>query len=192
MKPERELLRITSGRYRGRALSSPEGEGTRPLLTRLRKSLADILRPKIQGAKLLELFGGTGAISFELLSNGADEAHLVELDPKAAAIITANAKKLGAKATVATGDALKRIELLHRSDRTFDLVIVAPPYGKGLQKSAMDALAAFPILGPGGLAVVQREKQEPFWEPHGGFVLERTREYGRTVFDFYQYRGTCD
>lgn len=189
MKTERDLLRITSGRYRGRSLISPEGEGTRPLLTRLRKSLADILRPRLQGAKLLELFGGTGAISFELISNGADEAHIIELDPSAAAIISENAKKLGAKAAVTTGDAIKRIELLHRSGRSYDIVIVAPPYSKGLQAAAMEALAAHAVLKDGGLAVVQRENTEPFWEPKGGFFHERTREYGRTVFDFYGYRA---
>lgn len=179
-------LRITSGRFKGRALISPEGEEvTRPLLTRLRKSLADILRPRLQGARVLELFGGTGAIAFELLSNGAATATIIEKDPVSARIIRENARKLGAEAKVVEGDCLQKIPQLAAQGEKFDIIIVAPPYGLGLQKKAMGALSSNPLLLPGGLAIVQREKIEPLWEPVGLFTFAQTRAYGRTVFDFY-------
>ena len=178
-------LRIVSGKYKGRSLKSPEGKGTRPLLTRLRKSLADILRPRLPGCRVLDVFGGTGAISFELLSNGAEEAVIVELDPAAASIIKENARKLGAPVNVMTGDALAAVDLLWASKRLFDIVVVAPPYGLGLQKKTMDALSAKPLLRQGGTAIVQREAAEPFWEAVQPLEHERTRKYGRTVFDFY-------
>lgn len=182
-------MRIVSGRFRGRLLETPEGKSTRPLLTRLRKSLADILRPELPGAGIVELFGGSGAISFELLSNGATHALIVEVDKAAATIIRANAKKLGAQALVEEGDCLRLMPTFARRNRPFQIAIVAPPYGLGLQARAMEALVIARILSPGGLAVVQREDSEPLWEAKGGFVLERTREYGRTVFDFYRWEG---
>lgn len=180
-------VRIVSGRFRGRLLETPPGNSTRPLLTRLRKSLADILRPILPGAGVLELFGGSGAISFELLSNGAAHALIVEQEKGAAAVIRANAKKLGAQAVVEEGDCVRLLPSLARRNRPFEIAIVAPPYGKGLQAAAMEALASARVLAPGATAVVQREDAEPLWEPSGGFSLERTREYGRTVFDFYRW-----
>jgi len=182
-------IRIISGSYGGRSLETPEGLATRPLLSRLRKSLADIMRPRLPGMRLIELFGGSGAISFELLSNGAAHAHVIELDPIAAAIIRRNATKLGAGVEVETGDAIERLTAIVKKGETFDLAIVAPPYGLGLQARAMEALAKTRALKPGGTALVQREASEPQWEPKSRFEAPLTRSYGRTIFDFYRWHG---
>lgn len=178
-------IRIISGKYRGKALFAPEGEETRPLLSRLRKSLADILRPKLQGASVLDLFSGSGAIGFELLSNGAQNAVLIEKSPKSAAYIRQNALALGAEAKVIESDCLKVIPSLFKAKEKFDVVVVAPPYGLELQRAAMEALTKNPLLEEGGTVVVQREARESFWEPVKPFYLVETRKYGRTVFDFY-------
>jgi 16S rRNA (guanine(966)-N(2))-methyltransferase RsmD len=179
-------IRIVSGKYRGRKILSPKGETTRPLLTRLRKSLADVLRPRLRGVRLLDLFGGTGAIAFELLSNGAESAVIVEYDGPTAAMIAANAKALAADAEIVHGEAIREIQRLHAQGKSFDLIMVAPPYGRDLQKQAMEAIVALPLLRTRGLVVVQRESTEPQWQPHGGFTLAQSRAYGRTVFDFYE------
>lgn len=179
-------MKITSGKYRGRNLKTPEGVETRPLLTRLRKSLLDILRPRLGGVKVLELFGGSGAISFELLSGGAGEALIIELSERSARAIRDNAAFLGARARVTVGDCLKEIPAISARGERFGIIIVAPPYGKGLQAMAMAALCANPLLNESGVVVVQREGIEPFWEPTNPFIHQRTREYGRTVFDFYE------
>lgn len=181
-------IRITSGRFRGRKIATPEGDATRPLLTRLRKSLADILRPRLPGARLLDLFGGSGAIALELLSNGAKSAVIVELSPSAAKRVGENVQHLGAQAEVLVGDAIAAIERLAARGERFGLILVAPPYGQGLQARAMDALCVHPLHEPGGVAVVQREVSEPYWAPAGPFEAAGTRAYGRTVFDFYEAR----
>jgi len=184
-------VRITSGRLRGRTVNTPQGDATRPLLTRLRKSLADILRPRLAGSRILDLFGGSGAIAFELLSNGAEAAVVCELDGGTADRVAATAASLGLGEAVRVlhGDALEQIERLAGAGEAFDMVVVAPPYGKGLQGRALAALGAHPLLAPGGVVVVQRDAREPQGEAPPGLALVRSREYGRTVFDFYDRRG---
>lgn len=181
-------VRIISGRLRGRPVRTPPGQGTRPLLTRLRKSLVDVLRPRLPGAAVLDLFGGSGAIAFELLSNGAERATVVELDPEAAATILRNATELGVGAALEalTGDALDAAARLTREGRTYQVVVVAPPYGRGLEQRALDAVAGPLLVAPDGVVVVQREGRDPCPQAPPGLVLVRTREYGRTAFDFYE------
>lgn len=187
-KKEEGGVRITSGQLRGRPVSTPAGEGTRPLLTRLRKALADILRPRLPGARVLDLFGGSGAIAFELLSNGAGSAVICELDPSAAALVVRNARSLGleGRVRVLSGDALTWIGELQSSAEVFDIVIVAPPYGLGLQDRALALLGTQPVVTAGGVVVVQREAGETPGEPPAELELLRSRRYGRTVFEFYR------
>lgn len=185
-------LRITSGRLRGRTVDTPEGVETRPLLTRLRKSLADILRPRLPGASILDLFGGSGAIAFELLSNGAARALVVELSSKASDLIRRNAAALGEadRVEVRAGDGLEVARALAERGETFDVVVVAPPYGRDLHRSALHVLDDHPLLTSGGIVVVQREAREPVATASECLVHVRTRRYGRTAFDFYEGRGS--
>jgi len=122
-------LRITSGVLRGRRVRTPPGQGTRPLLTRLRKALADILRPRLGGARILDLFGGSGAIAFELLSNGGGSAVVCEVKPEAASLIGRNAAELGlaSRVRVLTGDALRLLPGLAGEGTVFD---VSKSHGK--------------------------------------------------------------
>lgn len=184
-------VRITSGFLRGRRVQTPQGEGTRPLLTRLRKALVDILRPRLPGARILDLFGGSGAIAFELLSNGAAWAAVCELDAVAAALVAANVRALGLeeRVRVLPGDALEWVARLGTAQERFDVVIVAPPYGLGLQGMALEALGQYPVLAPGSTVVVQRGGRERVPEPPPALRQTRSRGYGRTVFDFYEPWG---
>lgn len=181
-------VRITSGRLRGRKVTTPEGQETRPLLTRVRKSLVDLLRPRLPGARVLELFGGSGAIALELLSNGAARATVVELNPRTARLIGENAAAVGEgeRVRVQTGDALAAAEAFARAGERFDLVVVAPPYGRSLHQEAVAVLDRHPLLAPGGLVVVQRDTAEPEARAGKGLVHVRSRSYGKTTFDFYE------
>lgn len=182
------FVKITSGKLRGRKVITPAGAGTRPLLTRLRKSFADILRPQLPGIYVLDLFAGSGAIVFELLSNGAAGAVMVEINPKTADLISRNTRDLGLEADVEiiAGDSIEAVGTLAAKGRLFNIIVVAPPYGLGLQQKALDALAAHKLLKKDGLIIVQREKREPVAEAAGGLHLVRTKDYGKTIFDFFQ------
>lgn len=180
-------IQIVSGLLRGRSIQTPAEDKTRPLLSRLRETLADILRPNLQGTAVLDLFGGSGAIAFELLSNGAASAEIMELHPPAAALIRSNAESLGLhdQVRVHCGDALQMIDRLAERGCCFDIILVAPPYGHGLQQQAISTLASFSLLSKAGTVIVQRDKREPCTEPVAPFNLVRTRSYGRTIFEFF-------
>lgn len=181
-------IRIASGRLRGRKIKTPAEETTRPLLSRLRKSLADILRPELEGCRILDLFGGSGAIVFELISNGAASAMIVEVDKAAMTLISENAVSLGLDQCVKVfnGDAIDAVSKLFSGKERFDVVIVAPPYGLCLQQAALDEICRYPVVKPGGTVIVQRENKEPFASVSFPLTFVRTRAYGRTLFDFYQ------
>lgn len=180
-------VQIVSGTMRGRIVLTPTEDTTRPLLSRLRKTLADILRPRLQDAAVLDLFGGSGAIAFELLSNGAASAEIVELHPPAAALVRRNAENLGLqdRVQVHCGDAIHMIDRLTENRAFFDIILVAPPYGHGLQQKTISTLASFNLLSKAGLIIVQRDKREPCTEPIAPLRLVRTRSYGRTIFEFF-------
>ncbi len=187
-----QTVRITSGSLRGRRVRTPPGEATRPLLSRLRKSLVDVLRPHLQGSRVLDLFGGSGAIALELLSNGAASAVVVELAPKTAELVRENAAVLGVadRVQVVTGDAIATVPELAALEGRFEVIVVAPPYGKGLQQAALRVLGVHPLWTPDGLVVVQRERSEDQVAAPAGLVLARSRAYGRTCFDFYAAEAT--
>lgn len=181
-------VRIVSGALRGRRVETPPGTGTRPLLTRLRKALADTLRPRLAGARVLDLFAGSGAIAFELLSNGAAFAVAVEKEPSVADGIARNARGLGVadRVRIVPADACEAVPRLACEGERFDVVVVAPPYGLGLQGRAVAALARHGLVTPGGVVVVQRDRREPRPDPAGPLVPVRTRTYGRTAFDYLE------
>jgi 16S rRNA (guanine966-N2)-methyltransferase len=181
-------IRIISGTYKGKLIKTPEGRVTRPLLSRLRKSLADFLRPRLPGARVLELFGGSGAITFELISNGAKEAVIVEIDRIAAAAIRGNVIRLEAPVKLYEGDCLELIVSFATKGEKFDVIINAPPYNLGLQAKAMEQLCGLPLLKEGGIIITQRDKREPLWTPPANKPIKyvNTRTYGKTIFDIYE------
>ncbi len=180
-------IHIVSGSLRGRSVETPAEDTTRPLLSRLRKALADILRPRLTGVSVLDLFGGSGAIAFELLSNGAASAEIVELHSPAAALVSGNAERLGLqdRVQVHCGDALRMIDRLKERGGGFDIIVVAPPYGDGLQQQAVGALASAGLLNDNGIIIVQRDRREPSTEAVPPLHCVRIRTYGRTVFEFF-------
>ena len=149
--------------------------------------MADILRPGISGARVLDLFSGSGAITFELLSNGADSAVAIEINPATAKLISENAEKLnaGEAIEIINADCLHAINVLDKRVDRFDIIVVAPPYGIGLQQKAMDALVNSGIIKTDARIIVQRDGREPAVELSGRLCFVRTHSYGRTVFDFY-------
>ena len=179
-------LRITSGVLRGRLVAAPPGEGTRPLLTRVRKSLADLLRPRLPGARVLDLFAGSGAIGFELLSNGAEHCVFNELDGATSRLIRTTAAHLGVAVEVYNREALEFLHSTAGGVGPFDVVVVAPPYGLGLQQQVLERCNPPVLLTPAGVLVVQRDVAEPPGrvEP-ARLVRVDSRTYGRTVFEFY-------
>ena len=177
-------MRIVGGRLRGRVLAAPKSQAVRPTADRLREALFNILvhayEDPITGARVLDLFAGTGALGLETLSRGAAFALFVDDGAEARALLRENVAALG----------LGGVTKIFRRDATrlgpahpiepFSLVFLDPPYGQGLAEQALASARADGWLAPGALIVVEEAAKAGFAAPDGFDELER-RAYDDTA-----------
>jgi 16S rRNA (guanine966-N2)-methyltransferase len=180
-------MRVVGGRLRGRTLAGPKSSAIRPTADRLRESLFNILvhayGDPITGARVLDLFAGTGALGIEALSRGAAFALFVDDGAEARALIRENVATLG----------LGGVTRIFRRDATklgpahpiepFSLVFADPPYGREFAAAALIAARDGGWLTPGALIVVEEAAKSAFVAPEGFSELER-RVYDDTEFVF--------
>jgi len=179
--------RVIAGSARGLRLEAP-GPGTRPLGDRVKQTLFAILEPDLPGARVLDLFAGSGAAGIEALSRGAAHATFVERDRSAAQVIAANLARthLAERATIATIDALA---WLRRSATAttdpFTIVFVDPPYAEtALLATALVALD--PHLAPGARVVAKHFWRDAPPATVGLLASERVRRFGETALTIYR------
>jgi 16S rRNA (guanine(966)-N(2))-methyltransferase RsmD len=186
-------MRVQSGFARGRRIQAlPEGLEVRPILARIRKSLFDILRPRIAGATFLDLFAGTGTVGIEALSNGADSAVFVDAVSSSCRMIEKNLAGLGfgSRARVVRSDATGDLSFLKPSQ--FSMIFMGPPY-KDEQKRplaltvpALRAVHTAGLAAPGGWVIGQHHKKEPLEGLPEGWEIFRTNNYGDSVLTFFR------
>jgi 16S rRNA (guanine966-N2)-methyltransferase len=175
-------MRVVAGRLGGRSLRAVPGAATRPTSDRVREALFATLGDRVRGARVLDLFAGTGALAIEALSRGAAHAVLVEQAAPAVAVIRANlgALELTSSATVRRTRA--ETYLRTRSDGPFDLVFLDPPYAVGVGLLAgLLARLADGALAAGATVVVEAaaRSEAPVWPP--GLLGGSPRRYGDTA-----------
>ena len=179
-------MRIIAGEAKGRKLYAPGGEDTRPTADRIRESVFGILGSRTQGARVLDLFGGTGALALEALSRGAASATIVDSNVKAVACIRRNAEAVlgaecSARAEIIRADYRKAIE---RLTGAYDLVFLDPPYRmEAAYGDALTRLRAAGRLAPGALAILERAEARAISLPEG-FSLRDARRYGEICVEF--------
>lgn len=177
-------MRIVSGKFRGRSLAAPQHAGTRPTSDRVRESVFNIIAHGIDGfaldgARVIDLFAGTGALGLEALSRGASYCLFVEQEADARALIRRNIEAFG----------LQGVTRIFRRDATdlgpagnltgFSLAFLDPPYGKGLGESALAALVGGRWLAAGAVVVLEEHAKAELTLPAGFITLGR-RDYGDT------------
>lgn len=180
-------MRVVGGRLRSRPLAGPKSDAMRPTSDRLREALFNILAhaygDPVTGARVLDLFAGTGALGLEALSRGSAYALFVDDGVEARALLRQNVEALG----------LGGVTRIFRRDATrlgpahpvepFDLVFADPPYGKGLAEKALASARAGGWLKLNALIVVEESAEAGFVAPEGFAELER-RKYDDTEFIF--------
>lgn len=180
-------MRVISGSARGRALKAPAGRDIRPTSDKVRAAIFNILvasadGPELEGARVLDLFAGTGALAIEALSRGAGSAVLVEEDARALDAINANlaSTKLADRAKVMRRDLEKRPP----SDLgDFDVVFVDPPYALVEGSRALAALGA--CVATAGVVILEHDSDTES-PAIAGLVAADRREYGSTGITFYR------
>ena len=180
-------MRIVGGRFRGRTIRGPSGEGIRPTSDRLRETLFNILEHGVglplPGARVIDLFAGTGALALEALSRGASFALMVDDGTEARALIRANVENLGlgGETRIFRRDARKLGDA--PPGERFDLAFLDPPYGKSLAEPTLAALRDGGWLKPGALVVVEEAADAGFAAAEGYSVSEQ-RTFGDSVLVF--------
>ena len=183
-------MRIVGGRFGGRTLLGPTADGLRPTSDRLRESLFSIVEhgwaDPVRGARVIDLFSGTGALALEALSRGARFALMVDDGAQARALMRANVEALGVggETRIFRRDASK-LGPAPAGD-PFDVAFLDPPYGQALAEPCLAALRAGRWLKPQALVVVEEAAGAPFVAPDG-FIAAETRAFGDTVLHFLQH-----
>lgn len=184
-------MRVVGGEARGRRLKTPKTEGTRPIMDRVKTALFDILSWRVEDARFLDLFAGTGSVGIEALSRGAASATFVELDQAVLQIVRENLAitRLAQRAETLRADAFAYLETARAQGRRYDIIYVAPPQYRGLAARAVTRLDVAPLTPSGGLVIAQldpRERGELDELALGRLRRYDERRYGSTLLVFYE------
>jgi len=186
-------VRVIAGALKGRTLKAPSWDGLRPTSDRLRETLFNVIAPRIVGARVLDVYAGTGAIGIEALSRGARHVTFVEKAGQAVDILRQNLKatRLEAGAQVERADVFRYLEQTPREP--FDLIYIAPPQYQGLWLKTLQAVDDRPAwLASGGQVVVQIFPKE-YVEPNlRTLTLIDERRYGSVMLLFYALAAEVD
>ncbi len=171
-------MRVIAGRWGGRRLQAPPGDATRPTSDRVREALFSVLADRVPGARVLDLFAGSGALGIEALSRGAAVVTFVDSAPAALRAVRANLEALGAEAQVRRSDARRFLRSASAAARYYDLVFLDPPY-RLAGRLGDELTAALPaVLAPGAAVVAESDRRAPL---ELGLPLFDERRYGDTL-----------
>jgi len=175
-------MRIIAGSHKGHTIHAPRGRDTRPTSDRVRENVFNIVGP-LDGAAVLDLYAGSGAMGLEALSRGAARAVFVERDGDAVRAIERNLDKLRLAGTILRQDAVTALAAEAGSHRKYDLVLVDPPYD--MYPDVQPQLARYlpSLLAPDGLLVVETDARV---EPDLPLRLRTTRKYGQARITIYE------
>ena len=178
-------MRVITGKARGVQLKTPEGMQTRPTADRVKEALFSIINFDIPGAKVLDLFGGTGQLGIEALSRGAESAVFVDAREDSCKLIRENLKrtKLEKDAKVIRSDYL---DYLNRCREQYNIIFLDPPYAEVFLENAIKKITEIDILQSDGIIVAERPlgKELP-WE-FEGFTRSKDYKYGKVLLTIYR------
>ncbi len=178
-------MRVITGKARGVQLKTPDGMQTRPTSDRVKEALFSIINFDIPGAKVLDLFGGTGQLGIEALSRGAKSATFVDATEQACKLIRENLKrtKLEAEGKVVRSDYMA---YLNRCGEKYDIIFLDPPYAEVFLENSLKRIAEIDILQSNGIIVAERPMGKDLpWEAEG-FTRSKDYKYGNTLLTVYR------
>jgi len=175
-------MRIIAGSHKGHTIHAPRGRDTRPTSDRVRENVFNILGP-LDGATVLDLYAGSGAMGLEALSRGAVRAVFVERDGDAARTIERNLDKLGLSGSVLRQDAVTALATEAGSGRKYDLVLVDPPYDMYADIEPRLARYLPSVLADDGVVVVETDVRV---EPELPLAQQTSRKYGSVRITVYE------
>jgi 16S rRNA (guanine966-N2)-methyltransferase len=182
------MVRVIAGAAKGRRLATIRTLALRPTPDRVREALFNILGVHIDGAAILDLFAGSGAVGLEALSRGARQATFVEVHEPACRLIEKNLRlcSLYEQATVWRDDALNVLTTLKRRGQTFDLIFLDPPYRASLVEDALQLLGDGRLLSANGQVIAEHFFKRELPERYGKLRRVRVARFGDVALSFYR------
>jgi len=179
-------MRIISGTSRGRKLVTPRNRSLRPTSDRVKESIFNTLQDKMAGKVVLDLFAGTGNLGIEALSRGAKKAIFVEKERQALRLIQRNLTQfwLEERSEILPRDVKRAIGILKQRGECFDLILMDPPYERGLIRKTLMELNSQQICHKDSILVIEHNRREPLPHVMDGWNIIRQRRMGDTVISF--------
>ena len=177
-------MRIIAGRFGSRRIEAPKGMDTRPTLDQTRESMFNVLQGETEGARVLDLFAGSGALGLEALSRGAVWAVFCDTGREAVKVLRANIAALGVgnETRVLAEDCFAALDRLASEEERFDLIFLDPPYTRDAGP-VMKKILSDNLLSDSGLIILERDARTALSIPEG-LLVRRSKVYGRTALDF--------
>lgn len=177
-------MRVIAGVAKGRRLRAPRG--ARPTTDRVKEALFSSLAPRLPGARVLDLFAGSGALAIEALSRGADHAVLVDRARAAGEVMRANLDVAGLAqhAEVVTAEVDATVRARDAAGDRFDIVLLDPPYATAPSQLTTTLRLVAPLVAPSGVVVVETATRSAALELPSALLTDRTRRYGDTTLIF--------
>jgi 16S rRNA (guanine(966)-N(2))-methyltransferase RsmD len=182
-------MRVISGKAKGRRLVAPKGGAIRPTADRIKESLFNILPRDFSGMKILELFAGTGNVSIEALSRGAESALLIDASERSARIIRENLRRLDLtdRAQMWVMPVRRALNAVGRQGQKFDVIFLDPPYDQKLVGRSLELIASIDPVYPTGVVVAEHSVRETLKTSYGFLSLNDQRRYGDTLLSFFRH-----
>jgi 16S rRNA (guanine966-N2)-methyltransferase len=190
-------MRVVTGEAKGRRLKGPTSDGTRPIIERVKQALFNILSLRVENARFLDLFAGTGSVGIEALSRGAAHATFIEMNYKMLQVVRENLRITGLadRADTLHTDAFKFLQSsLSREkalETTYDMIYVAPPQYHEMAARALEMVDNSPLIAADGMVIVQihpKERPGVAAVPLTHLELTDERRYGSTLLMFYKQK----
>ena len=178
-------MRVVAGRAKGVCLKTPDGMLTRPTADRVKEAMFSIIQFDLPGARVLDLFGGTGQLGIEAISRGANSAVFVDVREDACRLIRENLKRtnMTAEAKVIRSDYMT---YLKSCNEMFDIVLLDPPYAEEFLENSLKIITEIDILQSGGIIISERPVGKELPHQFSGFSRSRDYKYGKTLLTLYR------
>ena len=182
-------MRIIGGKLKGRKLRSVKGTKTRPTADRTREAIFNIIAFQVPGARVLDLFAGTGALGIEALSRGAQSAVFIDISNQSISVLRENLASLPLESPtkVIRWDLSRNLNCLHSSALVIDLVFMDPPYNENLITPTLGHLHTSQCLANNARIIVEHSHLDPVFPDQLPFEIVDQRKYGKTLVEFLNY-----
>ena len=181
-------MRVVAGAAKGIQLKTPDGMLTRPTADRVKEAMFSIIQFDLPGAKVLDLFGGTGQLGIEALSRGAQSATFVDAREEACRLIKENLKRARMEQSGRVVRSDYR-DYLNRCQEKYDIIILDPPYIEDFIENSLNLISEIDILQTNGIIVTERPLDKEIPSAVAGFCRSKDYKYGKTLVAIYRREG---